>query len=150
MLKEHILFFVLEMMMKICVSKINQSVCCPMEKTASIDAVLIVSIRHVTKSTAVVCMVVKRGNNVKQVYLTGFDMFSKYIHFCNKEQQFIKYTVFIILAVLNELFFQSVSSKAKNQPQTVSSLDNLPVIGATFGTFIVVIIGIIISVFVIR
>lgn len=93
------------MMIKICVSKINQSVCCPMEKTASIDAVLTVSIRHVTKSAAVVCMVVKSGNNVKQVYLTGFDVFSKYVYFCNKVQKIIKYTVFVILAVLNELFF---------------------------------------------
>lgn len=80
MLKENIylFIFILEMMIKICVSKINQSVCCPMEKTASIDAVLTVSIRHVTKSTAVVCMVVKRGNNVKQVCLTGFHFLIKY------------------------------------------------------------------------
>lgn len=58
----------LEMNIRLCVFKINQSVCCPMEKNASIHAVLTVSTKHVTKSTAVVCMVVKKCNDVMKVY----------------------------------------------------------------------------------
>uniref|UniRef100_A0A8W8NYM2 protein-tyrosine-phosphatase n=1 Tax=Magallana gigas TaxID=29159 RepID=A0A8W8NYM2_MAGGI len=49
-----------------------------------------------------------------------------------------------------DFFFQYVSSKAKSYPQTVSSSENIPVIGAMLGTCVIVIIGIIVSFFVIR
>lgn len=68
------------MTIKICVSKINQSVCCPMEKNASIHAVFTVSTRRVTESMVVVCMVVKKGSNAMMVYLTNCDLLSKVAH----------------------------------------------------------------------
>lgn len=62
----------LEMTIRKRVFKIIQSVCCLLEKTVSLRAMLTVSTRHVTKSMAVVHMVVKKGNNVMKVYLTCF------------------------------------------------------------------------------
>lgn len=44
-----------------------QNVCCHLERIASINAVTTVLIRHVTDSTGVVCMIVKKGQNVTQV-----------------------------------------------------------------------------------
>lgn len=72
------------MTIRVCVSKINQSVCCPMVNNAGIHAVLTVSTRRVTYSTVVVCMAVKRENNVMKVYLTDFDLFTKDVHFLIK------------------------------------------------------------------
>lgn len=72
------------MTIKVCVSIINQSVCCPMVNNAGIHAVLTVSTRRVTYSTVVVCMAVKRENNVMKVYLTDFDLLTKDVHFLIK------------------------------------------------------------------
>lgn len=44
-----------------------QNACCPMEIIASIGAMFTVSTRHVTESTGVVCLVVKKRRNVAQV-----------------------------------------------------------------------------------
>lgn len=44
-----------------------QNACCPMELIASICAMFTVSTRHVTESTVVVCLIVKKRQNVVQV-----------------------------------------------------------------------------------
>lgn len=79
--------FVLEMTIKICVLNLNQSAYSPMENNVSTHAVLTASTRHVTELTVVVCMAVKRENNVK-VYLTNVDVFRDLFIF-DKVQNFI-------------------------------------------------------------
>lgn len=64
-----------------------QNVCCHLERIASINAVTTVLIKHVTDSTGVVSMIVKKGQNVTQVRT-----------FCNADRQrtilFITITAF--------------------------------------------------------
>lgn len=71
----------LEITIKICVLKLNQSACSPMENNASTPVVLTASTRHVTESTVVVCMAVKRENNVMKVYLNNVDVFRNMLIF---------------------------------------------------------------------
>lgn len=61
-----------------------------------------------------------------------------------------RYSFHYIGCILHTFPFQYISSKAKSHPQTVSSSENIPVIGAMLGTCVIVIIGIIVSFFVIR
>lgn len=57
-----------------------------MERIASIHAMLIVSNGRVTESTAVVCMVVKMGNNVMKVYILMILIYNQKYFFMIKKK----------------------------------------------------------------
>lgn len=126
-----------------------QNVCCHLERIASINAMKTVSIRHVTESTGVVCMVVKKGGNVTQVHT-----------FCYADRQ--RTIIFITITAFQHYTIHSASNKSSKIFFTLYFLDsvkhinsvssnNLPItIGSLMSACILIIIGVVITILVLR
>lgn len=91
------------------------------------------------------------GSNVKKVYLNDFDIFANYFiyfYIC-KVEHFINFKFLLYKLYLTILFY--ISPDPEQYLQTAPSSNNFPaIIGGTLGACVIVIIGVLLSLCLIR